>query len=148
MRLFQLQSIGKIQLFSPVFPFWGFMAGALRWLCLWDFKKHQSVFCDAAFCKALVEYVVVSSLQCGGKYSLFPVSPWRDPQLRCFLVISLKFQGKISTVFYNTAFVKDFGVWLCHNVVYLYSILKIQFFSLVFLLVGSMLGVFYLVMAM
>ena len=41
MRLFQLQSIGKIQLFSPIFPFWGFMAGALRWLCLWDFKKHQ-----------------------------------------------------------------------------------------------------------
>ena len=104
------------------------MAGVLRWLCLWDFKKHQSVFCDAAFCKALVEYVVVSSLQCGGKYSLFPVSPWRDPQLRYFLVISLKFQVKHQPLSITQPFVKDFGVWLCHNGVYLYGILKLQVF--------------------
>ena len=110
MRLFQLQSIGKIQLFSPIFPFWGFMAGALRWLCLWDFKKHQSVFCDAAFCKALVEYVVVSSLQCGGNTNFFPVFPLAGSTAKAFCQLSLwNFKEKTSTVFYNAAFCKGFG---------------------------------------
>ncbi|MBS6142535.1 MAG: hypothetical protein KH745_08110, partial [Bilophila sp.] len=99
-----------IQFFSPVFPFWGFMAGGLRWLCLWDFKKHQSVFCDAAFCKALVEYVVVSSLQCGGNTTFFPVFPLAGSTAKVFCQLSLwNFKEKTSTVFYSTAFCKGFG---------------------------------------
>ena len=86
------------------------MAGALRWLCLWDFKKHQSVFCDAAFCKALVEYVVVSSLQCGGNTTFFPVFPLAGSTAKVFCQLSLwNFKEKTSTVFYNTAFCKGVG---------------------------------------
>ena len=49
--------------------------------------------------------MVVSSPQCGEKYSLFlRFSPWRDPRLRHFSGYPFgTSRKKVSTVFYNTA---------------------------------------------
>ena len=61
--------------------------------------------------------------------TFFQFSPWRDPRLRhfasCPFGISRKKHQPFSII---QPFVKDFGVWQCHNVVYLYGILKIQVF--------------------
>ena len=87
--------------------------------------------------------MVVSSPQCGEKYSLFLLfSPWREPRLRYFsdypFGTSMK---KAPTVFYNTAFF----IWLYHSTrLFCFSnILKIYTFSLIFPLVGSVIGGFY-----
>ena len=59
----------------------------------------------------------------------FQFSPWRDPRLRYFASCPFGISRKKHQPFsIAQPFVKDLGVWLCHNVVYLYSILKIQVF--------------------
>ena len=57
------------------------------WLFLWNFKKqgiNHFLIIQPSY-MALLQYVVVSSPQCGEKYSLFlRFSPRRDPLLRHF----------------------------------------------------------------
>ena len=56
-------NILKMQTFSPVFPSMDSMLRSFYRSFLWNFKK------------ALLQYVVVSSIQCSGKYSLFSRFP-------------------------------------------------------------------------
>ena len=63
-------------------------------------SKQQS-----PFSKDFVMYVVVSSPQCGKKYSFFPVFHLAESTVKAFFRLSLwSFKEKASTIFYSTAF--------------------------------------------
>ena len=71
-----------------------------------DFLQGAQSFCRVMlFLLALLEFVVVSSPQCGEKYSLFlRFSSWRNTGLRHFVGYPCgTSRKKASTIFYNTA---------------------------------------------
>ena len=62
---------------------------------------------QSPFSKGFVMYVVVSSPQCGKKYSFFPVFHLVGSTVKAFFRLSLwSFKEKASTIFYNTTFPK------------------------------------------